>query len=125
MRRFYGLMTAIVLAIVVTGYAQEKLTLTQAVFVDTGATEFRVSSLYLNRQGSEIRAIFTEVVPGTTTFVTNGRVLACAYNGTTADSFLLALNKMNFSVTSLEKRVTTQCQTDGKLGAGSVTGTPQ
>jgi hypothetical protein len=66
MRRFYGLMTAIVLAIVVTGYAQEKLTLTQAVFVDTGATEFRVSSLYLNRQGSEIRAIFTEVVPGTT-----------------------------------------------------------
>lgn len=109
----------------VASVAQEKMTFNSAVFVDPGAAEFRVASLYLNVQGSEIRAILAEVDPGTFNFKTNGKTLQCSYAGSQADSLLITLNRMNFSTVSLQKRVLQQCQADGKLGAGSVTGTPQ
>lgn len=105
--------------------AQEKVTLSAPAFQDPGATEFRVASLYLNRQAHEIRAMFGEVVPGTAIFKANGRTLTCSYADDAADSLLLALNRMNFSTVSLERRVMVQCQSDGKLGAGTITGVPQ
>lgn len=107
------------------GWAQEKMTFNSAVFVDPGAAEFRVGSLYLNPMGHEIRAILNEVDPGTFNYKPNGKSLQCVYADTAADSLLISINKMNFSVTSMQKRVMQQCQTDGKLGAGTISGTPQ
>lgn len=111
-------------AVAIVG-AQEKVTLTSPVYVDAGASEFRVAALDLNRRGSEIRAIFGEVQPGTATFVSNGKTLLCLYSDAQADTLLIALNKANLSIKSLERRVTEQCQSDGKLGAGTISGVPQ
>lgn len=116
---------AVFVAIFTVVSAQEKITLTVPVYIDPGATEFRVGSLYLNRVASEIRAQFNEVEPGTAIFVPNGKTLNCFYAGGPADTLLIALNKANLSTKSLERRVTEQCQADGKLGAGTISGVPQ
>jgi hypothetical protein len=76
-------------------------------------------------QQSLIRAVFAEVTPGTTTFIPGGRTLACEYEGATAEAMLILLNKANLTANTLERRVTTTCQADGKLGAGTISGTPQ
>ena len=110
---------------------QEKITLSTPVFTEAGATDFRVWSLYLKRahpdSPAEIRAIYREV--SGSTFVANGRSLTCLYADsagvTTAETLIVALNKANLSVTSLEKRVLQRCQQDGKLGAGTISGVPQ
>lgn len=44
--------------------------------------------------------------------------------GEPATSLIIALNKANLSVKSLERRVLEQAVADGKLGAGTVTGSP-
>jgi hypothetical protein len=105
--------------------AQERLILAAPVFTDAGAAEFRVASLYLNLQTSELRVTLAEVVPGTPTFKPNGRTLPCFYSDATADGLLAQLNKANFSGVSLERRLTQQCQADGKLGPGIISGTPR
>ncbi len=46
------------------------------------------------------------------------------YDGATATSLMVALNKANLSTSSLHKRVLQQLVADGKLTVGTVTGTP-
>lgn len=104
---------------------QEKVTFTTPVFTDAGASEFRVGSVYFNSFGHEIRAVLNELDPGTTTYKVNGRTLTCTYADTQADNLLKVLNKADFSVTSMQRQVMKKCQDDGKLGAGTITGTPQ
>ncbi|HXO85223.1 MAG TPA: hypothetical protein VN803_06835 [Gemmatimonadales bacterium] len=120
-------LAATVLALASRAPAQEKVTLSAPVFVDAGATDFRVASIYLKRDhpdgAAEIRVIFREVTGSG--FVLHGRDLTCSYAGPDAETLLRQLNTMNLSTTSLEKRVTTRCQADNKLGAGTITGTPQ
>jgi len=107
--------------------AQEKITLSTPVYQQAGVSEFRVEGLYLKRAHpdapAEIRAILREV--SGTAFVEHGRVLVCRYDGAEADALIVALNKANLSTTSLEKRVLQRCQADGKLGAGTITGSVQ
>jgi len=109
--------------------AQEKITLSAPVYVSAGVTEFRVESLYLKRSHpdseAEIRALFREVSPTTFVFVPNGKTLTCRYDGAAADTLIVQLNKTNLAIASLEKRVTQRCQTDGKLGAGTIVGSPE
>ncbi len=112
-------------ALSLSGGAQEKLTLTTPAFSSAGASEFKLAILELNRRSSVINAVFAEVTPGTSIFIPDGRQLSCGYQGATADAMLILLNKANLSANSLEKRVTTTCQGDGKLPPGTVTGTPQ
>ena len=117
--------------------AQEKVVLTAPVQAVVGSTDFRVQSLELYRShpdggspstvpngGAAIRVVFREVDAGNA-FVAQGKRLHCNYNGDIAEQLLIALNKVNLSTTSLEKRVTQRCQTDGQLGAGTMSGTPQ
>lgn len=116
------------LALAAAGDAQEKLTLATAVFTSAGATDFRVESIYLKRdtgpdRPAQIRAIFREV--SGTGFVPNGRDLTCLYDGAAAETLIRQLNTVNLTTISLERRVTTQCQADGKLGAGTISGVPQ
>lgn len=134
MRRLLaGLGVLVACAAVVAG--QELLTLASPVYVSAGSTRFRVESLYLKRatgtggaldtgSPAQIRALFRET-DSTGAFLPNGATLTCQYDDPRASQLLSALNTMNFSTTSLEKRVTLQCQTDGKLGAGTVSGAPQ
>jgi len=105
--------------------AQEKVTLTTPVFTSAGASEFRLASLYLNRRSSTIKAVFGEVTAGTVVFIDSGRTLTCDYDGAAADAMMILLNKANLTANSLEKRVTTTCQADGKVPAGTISGTPQ
>jgi hypothetical protein len=106
----------------------ETLTLSAPVQVSTGATNFRVWSLLLQRAHPErpalIVAIFREV-DGTGAFIPlGGRAIECRYEGATAEALIISLNKANLSTLSLEARVVQKCQADGKLGAGAITGTP-
>jgi len=55
---------------------------------------------------------------------TQGDKIKCAYTGSVAESLIIALNKANLSTNSLQKRIIEQLVTDGKLPAGTVTGTP-
>lgn len=109
-------------------YAQEKITLSAPVFVSSGATDFRVWQLVLKRadadspeNNAEIRATLREVSGAT--FIANGRTLTCSYSGAQAESLIVALNSANLSTQSLEHRIIARCQTDGQLGAGSISGT--
>lgn len=105
----------------------ETLTLSSPVGAQVGATEFRVWSLYLKRDGgiddpAEIRVIFKEH-DGAGAFLPNGRTITCRYDEAEAETLIAALNKANLSTKSLERRVTERCQADKKLGAGSISGT--
>ncbi len=105
----------------------ETLTLSAPVQVSAGASAFRLWSLVLQRahpdRSAVIVAVFREV-DGAGIFMPLGRTVDCRYEGDAAEAALIALNKANLSTLSLEKRVTQKCQTDGKLGAGNITGTP-
>ena len=121
------LLTVLVLVGLSSAGAQEKVVLTAPVFVSSGAAEFRVWEIDLRRtypdRPAGILIVFREVdVSG---FVLGGRALECRYEGAEAETLIIAFNKVNLSTTSLEKRVTQRCQTDGKLGAGTIIGVPQ
>lgn len=107
--------------------AQEKIVLSTPVFVSAGITEFRVWSLSLLRshpdRQAEITAVYREI--DGSGFVAGGKSLECRYFGSEAEVLIIALNKANLSTISLEKRLIQRCQTDNKLGAGTIAGTPQ
>lgn len=121
----YGILLLLFVAYVALG-GQEKVTLLTPVFQTAGATDFRVWSLTLRRahpdHPAHVQATFREV--SGTGFTTSGRSLECAYDDVEAEALIVALNKANLTTISLEKRVLQRCQMDGKLGAGTVTGTP-
>jgi len=106
----------------------ETLTLTTPVQVAVGATVFRLWTLDLRRAHPErpagIRAVFREVDGAGAFLPFGGRSIECRYDEAEAEALLIVLNKANLSTLSLEKRVTQKCQSDGKLGAGAITGTP-
>lgn len=107
--------------------AQETLTLSTPVFQQTGVADFRVWSLHLKRERpgeiAEIRVLLAEV--SDRAFVANGRTIPCFYTDAEAEMLIIALNKMNLSTISMERRVVTRCQQDGKLPPGTIDGSPQ
>lgn len=122
------LILAVILCASAAIYAQEKIILSSPVFVSQGATDFRVWQLVLKRADADdpvnndasIRATFREV--SGTTFIANGHTLTCSYSGQAAENKIVALDKMNFSTTTLEHVIIAQCQSDGQLGAGTISG---
>jgi len=112
----------------ILAHGQEKLTLTTPAFTGTGA-DFRFWSLVLRRAHPDgpasIVAIYREVSGTPPMFIATGRAVSCAYADAAAETFIIALNKVNLSTTSLEKRVLQKCQADAKLGAGTISGSPE
>lgn len=56
-----------------------------------------------------------------------GKIITAIWEGTQARNLMIALNKANLSTgpsASLRSRIFQQAATDGKLPAGSITGTP-
>ncbi len=123
------LVVGFLLGLALIGHAQERIVLTTPVQSAVGAKEFRVWMLQLQRthpdSQASIVALFRETVTGVGTFVPGGRIVECRFSGATADSLISALNITNLAANSLEKLVTLQCQGNGALGAGVITGSPQ
>lgn len=55
----------------------------------------------------------------------DGTTLWLTWSGAPAVTLMTALNSANLSIKSLQRRVLEQAVTDGKLTAGTVSGTPQ
>lgn len=133
MRRFvFAAFVATFFALALGAAAQERVTLATPILSQPAVAEVRVESLYLKRNVPDgvavtsnaiIRAIFRETVNGA--FLPQGRQVSCAYDGDVAETLIGQLNTTNLTTTSLEKRITTRCQADGKLGAGTISGVPQ
>lgn len=92
----------------------EKVTLTVPV-TRPSVTDYIIGSLHLDWSGSRIDV---------TLLGSDGSTTTASYTGATALTLMSALNTANLSVTSLHKRVVQRLQTDGLLGAGSISGTP-
>ena len=105
----------------------ELVTLTAPVYVSNGVDKFRVWNLILRRshpdRSAGIEVTFREV-DANGAFISGGKSLECRYEGATAQTLINSLNKANLSTNSLEKRVMSQCQTDGLIGSGSISGSP-
>lgn len=54
---------------------------------------------------------------------TNGESKTCSYQGVTATNLIVALNKVDLSTTSLQKRVLQRLIADGEI-AGTISGSP-
>lgn len=78
-------------------------------------TFYRVTALSLNWPAQNV---------GVTVEGSDGVGLSFGYVANEAVALMTALNTANLSVKSLQKRVIEKLQADGKLPAGSVTGTP-
>lgn len=92
----------------------ESLTLTTPVARNT--TSYRVACLRLQRLPRPV--IVVDVLSD------QGEALTQIYEGETARTLLNALNTLNLTNNSLEKRILDRLASDGFLGAGSVSGTP-
>lgn len=77
-------------------------------------TDYRVIVLHLDLEGAQI-AIHLRG--------TNGERREFRYEGAEATQLLVALNKANLSIKSLQRRILEKLIADGKL-AGNVTGAP-
>ena len=94
----------------------ETLTLTNPITPPAPTTStYHVASLYLGWKTQRIIAVLED---------NNGIATTCNWDGATAVALMTGLNKANLSIKSLHKRVIEQAQADGKLPAGSVTGSP-
>lgn len=89
----------------------EALTLTSPISV----TSYTIEFLWLDWQNAKI---VIRLVDQT------GIVSTYQYDGAAATALMISLNKANLTTSSLHKRVLQQLVTDGKLTAGTVTGTP-
>ena len=92
----------------------ETLSLTTPEVKTTTTTYYRVVCLVLNWE----QAYISIQVRGT-----NGERRDFTYEGTVATNMMVALNKLDLSVKSLQRRVLERLIADGKL-VGTVTGTP-
>jgi hypothetical protein len=92
----------------------ELLTLT-APLVPPTRTTYKINRLVLDVVASVIQAYLGG---------SDGVEVLAEWTGAPAAALLTALNSANLSVKSLQRRVLEQAVTDGKLTAGTVSGTP-
>lgn len=78
-------------------------------------TDYRISIIKFNWDEAKITVVLKD---------TQGDTVTVGYTGETATSLMVALNKANLSTNSLQKRTLEQLVTDGKIPAGTVSGSP-
>jgi len=98
----------------------EEITFTTPVQADPGATRFRVSFLALDWANAAITIKLREW--NGTAFL--GREVYASYDGTVATALIIGLNKANLATQSLHQRILLRLIADGKLPAGTQTGSP-
>ena len=94
--------------------ADETLVLTTPITAPS-ITEYSVASLTLNWEGQRIDIVLVE--PG-------GQRYTKSYTGATATTLMVALNKLDLSVKSLQRRILERLAADGFL-PGTISGTPK
>lgn len=94
--------------------AQEQVNLTTPV-TRPSTTLYRVTYVAFDFANSRISIELTDDV---------GNKLGATYEGATATTLMLALNKTDLSVQSLQRRILARLIADGKL-AGTISGSPQ
>lgn len=111
------------LALGVAGSAQERVSLSAPVTTPNG-TKWAVSMIHQERFPPRVvvEAVLLDASDNVLQTVRDEHTQASAV---TAASLLTILNTMNNSTTSEEKRILQHLQSEGKIGAGSVTGSPQ
>lgn len=122
MRRYLLIVLALLLS--VSGLiAQERVSLSSPVTTPNG-TKWAVSVVHKERFPPRIvvEAVLLDASDNVLQTVRDEHTQASAV---TAASLLTTLNTLNNSVTSEEKRILLHLQGEGKIGAGSVTGSPQ
>ena len=77
---------------------------------------YQVEVLKLDWQGQVIKVIVKSV--------DDGHLVTCSYTGQTALTLMNQLNTLNLTTNSLHHRILDRLVLDGKLPAGTVTGTP-
>ena len=92
----------------------EELNLTVPIAGPTIST-YKIIELRMNWPNGEIDATLADEL---------GKTISCQYRGAEATALMLTLNTANLSVKSLHKRTIEKLQADGKLPAGTITGTP-
>ena len=78
-------------------------------------TDYRISIIKFNWDEAKIHIVLKD---------TQGDTITAGYTGAEATSLMIALNKANLSTNSLQKRALERLVTDGKIPAGTVTGSP-
>ena len=104
------------------GKMAEIVTLNAAVQADAGATVFRIALLAFDWERALIKIHLKQWSAGA--FVAGGKHLAVSYDGATATTLMNQLNTVNLSTQSLHQRVMARLLTDGKIPAGTSSGTP-
>lgn len=109
--------------------AQERLVLNAPVLAVPGANTFLPYELIYRRSHPDWPTIalvrLTVREADAMGFVPMGRTLVCQYSDLDAEVMIATVNRAaaNMKV-SLERFIMQRCQMDGKLGAGSISGTP-
>ena len=102
---------------------QETVILDDAVQTDLGAVEFKVAVFLIERYPS------TQLVIGlqehSNGFVEGGKHINITLSNTEALVLIRQLNVMDFTSTSLEKRIIIWAQANGRLGPGAISGVPE
>lgn len=120
MRRILLFLIAALLLVASVPKAQESVSLTSPASVGTRST-WEVNYLHIELKPSVRIAV--EVVDNLGNIVRDEHTSTTATTGAT---LLAALNTANLSAgNSLMKRILTHLQSEGKIGAGSVIGSPQ
>lgn len=119
MRRHLLFILAALLLVASVPKAQESVTLTSPASVGTRST-WEVNYLHIDLKPS-VR-ISVEVVDNLGNVVRDEHTSTTAVTGAT---LLNQLNTVNLTTNSLMKRLLTHLQGEGKIGAGSVVGSPQ
>lgn len=92
----------------------EQLDLTSPEQDTPGTVTWRPFLLHLNWEAATIKAAFRG---------DNGEYTSIGYEGTDATTLMVALNKADLSVKSLQRRIMERVVSDGKL-SGTISGTP-
>lgn len=119
------LLLTLVAFVVPAAALQEKADVAKPVVVDKTITEFEIAGFAFSRLPEwkvtisyvdNLGTIYVDEHTGTTQTETNP-------NG--ASAFVITLNKANLSTKSLERRLLEHLQSEGKIPAASITGSPR
>lgn len=108
-----SLLIAIILLLAAPVFAVEQIDLTTPITTPS-ITSFKVVKLILDIEGQGIIITLKSN--------TNER-MEIAYNGAEALALMVAMNKMNFTTISIQKKILQKLITDGKL-PGTISGLP-
>jgi acyl-CoA thioesterase FadM len=95
-------------------FAVEQIDLTTPI-VTPSITYYKIMRLTLDIEG---QGIIIDLKSST------GQYLQVAYNGVEATTLMVAMNKMNFTTVSMQKKILQKLIADGKL-LGTISGTPE